>query len=114
MKENVKLKIALMYVSDYGYASSNCETKKLYASSTTDLRACNDTNWLYNIKETEWLLPQYSSSSYYAFGVYSDGFVSNGGVYSYQFAVRPVVYLTSAVQITGGDGTESSPYTLGV
>ena len=28
-------KLALMYVSDYGYASANCETKKLYSTLTT-------------------------------------------------------------------------------
>ena len=109
-------KLALMYVSDYGYASSNCETKALYSSSgsSNDLRACNDTNWLYNIKVNEWLLPQYSSNSGYAFNVRAVGYVGNGGVGRVQFAVRPVLYLTSAVQITGGDGTESSPYTLGL
>ena len=53
-------KIGVMYASDYGYASSNCETKKLYNqnSSNYDIRACNDTNWLYNIKNAEWLLDQ--------------------------------------------------------
>ena len=107
-------KLALMYESDYGYASANCETKKLYDTATTDLRACNDTNWLYNIKVEEWLLPQFSSSSYFAFFVYSDGNFDGSNVNYDQFAVRPVVYLTSAVQITGGDGTESSPYTLGL
>ena len=107
-------KLGLMYVSDYGYASANCETKKLYASSTTDLRACNDTNWLYNIKANEWLLPQFSSVSGDALRVHSVGFVNNYYVDGNQFAVRPVLYLTSAVQITGGEGTESSPYTLGV
>jgi len=107
-------KLALMYVSDYGYASFNCETKKLYDTATTDLRACNDTNWLYNIKVDEWLLPQYGSGSNYAFYVISDGHVYYNNVRRFQFAVRPVVYLTSAVQITGGDGTENSPYTLGV
>ena len=110
-------KIALMYESDYGYASLNCETKALYSSSgsSNDLRACNDTNWLYNIKETEWLLPQLSSSSSIAFFVSSDGYVYNlNHTCTNPFAVRPVVYLTSAVQIIGGEGTESNPYQLGV
>ena len=109
-------KLALMYESDYGYASLNCETKELYSSSgsTHDLRACNSTNWLYNIKVNEWLLPQESSNSLCAFLVYSDGHVNYNRVRYGQKAARPVLYLTSAVQITGGDGTESSPYTLGV
>ena len=108
-------KLALMYESDYGYASLNCETKKLYYSSdsTQDLRACNDTNWLYNIKVDEWLLPQFSGHYVIAFCVSSVGIVDYApNVDHNQFAVRPVLYLTSAVKITGGDGTESTPYQL--
>ena len=109
-------KLGLMYVSDYGYASSNCENKKLYDSnsSSNDIRACNGTNWLYNIKVNEWLLPQFASNSDIAFFVNSDGFANGSNVAFYQFAVRPVLYLISSAQITGGNGTSSSPYTLGL
>ena len=109
-------KLGLMYVSDYGYASSNCENKKLYDtnSSSNDIRACNGTNWLYNIKANEWLLPQRASYSYLAFLVDSGGFADFSSVYYNQFAVRPVLYLISSAQITGGNGTSSSPYTLGL
>ena len=62
----------------------------------------------------EWLLPQYASYSNLAFSVKSAGRVNDDYVKRGQLAVRPVVYLTSAVQITGGDGTSSSPYTLGL
>ena len=58
-------KLGLMYVSDYGYASSNCENKRIYDynSSANDIRVCNDTNWLYNIKDNEWILPQNAGTS---------------------------------------------------
>ena len=109
-------KLALMYLSDYGYASSNCENKKIWDnnSSSNDIRACNGTNWLYNIKVNEWILPQYASRSYFAFNVLSVGFAYDNGVNYDQFAVRPVLYLISSAQITGGNGTSSSPYTLGL
>ena len=109
-------KLGLMYLSDYGYASSNCENKKIYDSnsSSNDIRACNGTNWLYNIKANEWLLPQYASNSYIAFYVYSGGCANDYYVNDLQFAVRPVLYLISSAQITGGNGTSSSPYTLGL
>ena len=110
-------KLGLMYVSDYGYASSNCENKKIYDSnsSSNDIRACNDTNWLYNIKDNEWILPQNAGTSNRAFYVNSNGHVNyNFVVYNGQFAVRPVLYLISSAQITGGNGTSSSPYTLGL
>ena len=109
-------KLGLMYLSDYGYASSNCENKKIWDnnSSSNDIRACNGTNWLYNIKANEWLLPQNASDSLLAFIVNSDGFAYRDYVYRRQFAVRPVLYLTSSAKITGGSGTSSNPYTLGL
>ena len=109
-------KLGLMYLSDYGYASSNCENKKIYDSnsSSNDIRACNGTNWLYNIKANEWLLPQYASHGSIAFGVSSVGYANSYYVNYYQIAVRPVLYLISSAQITGGNGTSSSPYTLGL
>ena len=108
-------KVALMYLSDYGYASSNCENKMLYStkSSSDDLRTCNGTNWLFN-NATQWLLPQRASDSYHTFGVVSDGRVNDIDVSDDLFGVRPVLYLISSAQITGGNGTSTNPYTLGL
>ena len=108
-------KLGLMYLSDYGYASSNCENKKIWDnnSSSNDIRACNATNWLFK-GNREWLLPQTASYSDYAFYVISGGDANGGNVNGNQFAVRPVLYLISSAQITGGNGTSSSPYTLGL
>ena len=116
-------KIALMYSSDYFYASANCENKimteltdtgDLTETSTKDIRACNDTNWLYNLKVDEWQLPQISGGLLGALGLVSDGVFVDGVVRYEQFAARPVLYLTSSVKITGGSGTSSNPYTLGL
>ena len=112
-------KLGIMYLSDYGYASSNCENKKIWdgsgSNSSNDIRACNGTNWLYNIKKAEWLLPQRVIRSSDVFNVNSDGFVhNNSGVSDIRLAVRPVLYLTSSAKITGGNGASSSPYTLGL
>ena len=108
-------KLALMYVSDYGYASENCETKALkdYNNSNNDLRICNNTNWLFK-SNAEWLLPQDPSRSFIAFYVSSDGFVSSGAVREDPHGTRPTLYLNSYIQITGGDGTSSNPYTFGL
>ena len=108
-------KLALMYVSDYGYASENCETKALkdYNNSNNDLRICNNTNWLFK-SNAEWLLPQDPSRSFIAFYVSSDGFVSSGAVREDPHGTRPTLYLNSYIQITGGDGTSTNPYTFGL
>ena len=110
-------KIGLMYVSDYGYASSNCEGKNLYiyGNNTDDIRQCNSTNWLYNIKINEWLLNQDPDYAYGVFYLHNVGYITDGGIaYNYQYATRPVVYLKSNIKITGGDGTSANPYTLGL
>ena len=108
-------KVALMYLSDYGYASSNCENNQIYDnnSPSDDIRACNDTNWLYTIKINEWLLPQSARYSDGASIVFTGGYVVDG-VNNDQSDVRPVLYLISSAQIIGGDGTIGSPYTLGL
>ena len=109
-------KLGLIYVSDYGYASANCENKMLkrVSSSQEDLRTCVNTNWLYNIKVDEWTLSQVTSYYTVVFYATSDGYVNSNSVNYYQYAVRPTLYLKSNVKITGGTGTSTNPYTLGI
>ena len=103
-------KLALMYASDYGYAASDECTVNLY---NYDNATCINNNWLFK-GNAEWMLPQVASSSLIAFGVHSDGYVSYDRVSINPLGVRPVLYLISSVQITGGDGTSTNPYTLGL
>ena len=132
-------KLSLMYASDYFYASENCENKMMYdftdKSSNNlilrkDITACNNTNWLYNLKVNEYFLSQISFSHNGVLSLGSGGAVAVGSdgyiIYSYvnntidtlnndgPFASRPVLYLTSSAKITGGSGTSSNPYTLGL
>ena len=129
-KTNWLGKIALMYASDYGYASSNCETNIFVetasdgfpsSTSTKDIRVCNDTNWLYNIKINEWLLdhsPRSDDSTYsiYLFYIVGYGYIDcRYSTYAWsKLNVRPTLYLKSNIKITGGNGTSSDPYTLGI
>ena len=115
MQNDVNKKIAIMYASDYGYASSNvCKlvvnTIEYYASSF-----CKTTNWLYS-GEDEWLLSQDSAYPDGAFYVNSTGDVYNGNgeVFIHESAVRPVLSLSSNVKISGGEGTSQKPYTLSI
>ena len=110
-------KISLMYASDYGYATENCELKLLYnaSSSSNDIRTCNNTNWLYNLKIEEKLLPQYTNASESSvFFLMSNGQIHGIGSSTYGMAIRPVLYLKPDINITGGDGTSTNPYTLGL
>lgn len=110
-------KVALMYPSDYGYATSGGSIISKATCLTTELNNwnlysdCYYNNWLFDTDYSQWTLTLNSSSSRYVFGILNDGsigyFNANGSR-----GVRPSLYLTSSVSITGGTGTSSDPYTL--
>ena len=111
-------KIALMYPSDYGYATSGgtttnrdaCLAKELYSWSSSGYSDCKNNNWIFN-NDFQWTLTPDSSTSNFVFRVNGTGYVNRYYV-NYSFRIRPSVYLTSNVSISGGDGTVNSPYTL--
>ena len=107
-----------MYPSDYGYATSggsttnraSCLAKELYNwGSVSD---CYNNDWLYKSGTYQWTLTPHSSNSGGGFTVYSDGLVGGYPVSDTTNAVSPALYLSSNVKISGGEGTENSPYQL--
>ena len=112
MQNDVNKKIALMYASDYGYAASKECTSNLYDYDGS--ASCKTTNNWLDKSQGEWLLPQNSGNAYDAFLVFSRGCVSSTSFSNNVFAVRPVLYLSSNVKISGGSGTSSVPYQLTV
>ena len=114
MQNDANKKIAIMYASDYGYAASKECTSNLYDYNAS--ASCITTNnWLDKSINT-WLLPQVSGNSSSAFGMNSSGFVNyySRSVINYEFAVRPVLSLSSNVKISGGEGTSQKPYMLSI
>ena len=107
-------KLGLMYVSDYGYASDNCETKALNDyNNSNDLRICNNANWLFNLKKLEATITQYSNTSTSIHYIADNGtVVSTYQASLAQTVVRPTLYLKSEVRIIDGDGTSTNPYIL--
>ena len=101
-------KLGLMYLSDYGYATTDACTQLLSSYNNT---ACTSNNWLYNIKVNEWTLFQVSNSNGGTYSI-SSGYASNASVTSNSLASRPVLYLNPEVMIESGDGTSSNPYKL--
>ena len=105
-------KIALMYPSDYMYAGdlSKCSSDGYnWADDTTN---CRDTSWLRNTSTTQWTLSPHASNSGGVFTVNSTGFVYNYNYVYYTVASRPVLFLKSNVQITGGDGRQNNPFVV--
>ncbi len=110
------MKIGLMYASDFGYAASprTWTQSIVYKPSSTTI-----SSWLYSVSN-EWTISRDTSESYRAFtvsrfvmGFGHAGFVARDSVDETTNA-RPTFYLASTVEITGGSGTESSPYRLSV
>ena len=99
-------KIALIYPSDYGYASTNEACRSGLGSFT-----CKNENWLFNSKY-QWTLSPYSGNANIVFSVFSGGSVSSGSA-SNTDGVRPVLFLKSDVVIAGGTGESiENAYTL--
>ena len=114
-------RIALMYPSDYGYATSGnsttdratCLSKELFNwDSASD---CYSNDYLFNDSYWQWTLTPVSSVSYGAFNVYSRGYVNLLNVDLDYYSARPVAFLKSNISITDvGIGTAESPYQLSV
>ena len=115
-------KVALIYPSDYMYASSACyndDTKKGYDSSAsspydTDYKSetCKSTNWLFSGNHY-WAVSPSSRSSDDAMNVSNSGRVSDLSYKSaVSLAVRPCVYLDSSIGYVSGDGTAENPFVI--
>ena len=116
MQNDASKKIAIMYASDYGYAASKECTSNLYDyDGSASCKATN--NWL-DKSQDEWLLPQCSDSSGSVFRLNSRGPVNIGGSDSIvnfsEIGAHPVLYLSSNVKISGGEGTSQKPYMLSI
>ena len=102
--------IALPYVTDWAYASSedDCNTK-MDKSSTYK---CKNNNWMQRSTIAWYLSPNArGSDAGFAWYVSGDGYASYGYA-AYTYAVAPSIYLKSNVLIESGNGTSSNPYIL--
>ena len=101
-------KIGLMYVSEYGYATSPENWNTALYDYDNDTNRNN--NWLY-MGAPEWTISRSSDGSNGVFVVDGVG----GVVYGYVFfrdGVRPSFSLESSVVLSGGSGSSADPYRL--
>ena len=105
-------KIALPTLSEYlrTNSNSNCKTFSTYNNNSN---TCRNTTWMYYSSNYWWTLSPDSVTSYRVFVVRSTDIVNIYSAATMNLAVRPAITLSSEVQITGGDGSQSNPYTLG-
>ncbi len=114
-------KVAILYASDYGFATGGGTTTNRNTCLNTSMYNwnekpdCFNNNWLYG--NTKWLLAQYSAYNYVTFAIYdynsTVGQVSIDGVGNLA-SVNPVLFLKSNILITSGDGSSNTPYQLGL
>ena len=111
-------KVGLMYLSDYGYATSGgsttdrnaCLNKELYNWDSSDFSDCKNNDWIFN-SSYQWTITPRASASDGVFGLYHTGYV-NSLITNNPRGVRPVVFLKSNIKIIDGDGSSSNPYIL--
>ena len=116
-------KIALMYPSDYGYATAggtttnreSCLAGDLYNWDGSGVSDCKNNDYLFKSAYIQWTLAPLSSNFNRAFRVNSAGSVYGGNYVSSAYAVRPAAYLKSSISLSSvGDGSSTSPYQLKV
>ena len=105
-------KIALPTISESIRSNSNKNScgsmDQLWNNTGT---SCEKTSWMsYSIYW--WTLSPDIDSSYHAYLMHPYGGISNGGRVTVSYAVRPSLYLSSDIKITGGNGSQSNPYQI--
>ena len=102
-------KIALMYSSDYAYASTdqNCREH----NGTLGTSYCINNNWLSN-NTNQWTLTPSSTYYYYVSYVAEEAGIRQVSAFSSVIGVRPTIFLKSDVSIIAGSGTKEEPFRI--
>ncbi len=104
-------KVALVTVSEYIRSNSNQSSCGTFSKNNDNYSTCQNSSWMY-INDTWWTLSPLASYSGGVLFVNSSGGFSDNNAGSTSRAVRPAVYLSSSVQITGGNGSSETPYQI--
>ena len=105
-----KAKIGLMYISDYGYATTP-EYWNINMSNYNDTNVRNN-NWMW-MRLTEWTISRDADTSSNAFGIGSSGNVGSDNVVAYGDGIRPTFYLDASTLLISGTGQVNDPYIIG-
>lgn len=107
--------VALLYASDYGFASKGSETKSREECLQLELKSydsnCANTNWINKRLGSQHLLSPENSRRYTLY-------LSGRSIYDtinqtdIAYGVYPTIYLKSDVRIMSGHGTSTDPYIL--
>lgn len=105
-------KVGLVTVSEYLRSSSNFGMCRTFALNNDNKSTCTNSNWMVNSSYGFWwTLSSLANDSYTVFYVHSDGGIYTPDANNSGAAVRPALYLSSSVKLSGS-GTLSDPYTI--
>ena len=100
------MKIGLMYMSDFGYATTN----NYWTVSIENYRTAKSSNWLAGLDE--WTISKSTGSSGWAYAVRNFGDGVDRSYVTGNYEIRPCFYLNSDVQYIFGTGTQSDPFRI--
>ena len=104
-------KVALMYPSDYLYASSTCYNSGVLGNGYSD-STCTSTNWLFSGLRY-WSVTPVSADKLGALYVNNAGNLMNGLVIKSSTAgLCPSIYLSPNIKYVSGDGTSDNPFVI--
>lgn len=103
-------KIAIPTVSEYLRTNSN-ENCKTFRSYSVNYDTCKNTTWMFSSNDW-WTLSAYNNNSDRVFWVMNIGDINYSSSIESRIGVRPTLYLSQDIKITGGTGTESDPYEI--
>ena len=105
-------KVALVTISEYIRSNSNKSSCGSFNLNNDNYNSCKNTTWMFN-GHSWWTLSPRSGDSNDVFLVNaSNGTGGSCASYYTYYSVRPTITLSSEVKITGGNGSQSNPYTL--
>ena len=106
-------KIALPTVSEYIRTNSNKSSCGTYSLNNDNYNSCKNTGWMDTTSVYYWwtLSPLSASANIYGHFIRLSGEIEFGYV-SGEYGIRPVLYLSADIKITGGTGTQSDPYEI--
>ena len=107
-----KVKVALPTLSEYLRANSNKKQCGTHSLNNGYYTTCRNSDWMYYSRNNWWTLSPDSSNSNRVFVVNSNSYAGYERANRMNDAIRPAITLSSEVQITGGDGTQSKPYII--
>ena len=103
-------KIAIPTVSEYLRTNSN-ENCKTFRSYSVNYDTCKNTTWMFSSNDW-WTLSAYNNNSDRVFWVMNTGDINYSSSIESRIGVRPTLYLSQDIKITGGTGTKSDPYEI--